>query len=67
MISRCTSGPPYICQARQRRGLLGASTFEGNEKVFICHDREELLEALDQVYASGYPDHDGHPGVYPRG
>ena len=27
------------------------------KKVFICQTWEELLHALDLVYASGYPDH----------
>lgn len=26
-------------------------------KVYICQTREELLAALDEVYAAGYPDH----------
>ena len=31
--------------------------FEGIKKVYICQSWEELLEALDAVYAAGYPDH----------
>ncbi len=30
--------------------------FPGNEKVFICRSREELLAVLGKVYAAGYPD-----------
>ena len=32
-------------------------TFQGVNKVYICQSWEELLHALDQVYAAGYPDH----------
>ena len=31
--------------------------FEGIKKVYICDTWEELLEALDAIYAAGYPDH----------
>lgn len=31
--------------------------FPGIKKVYICQDRTELEEALDAVYAAGYPDH----------
>ena len=26
-------------------------------KVYVCQSWEELLAALDEVYAAGYPDH----------
>ena len=31
--------------------------FEGIKKVYICDTWEELLQALDAIYAAGYPDH----------
>ena len=41
----------YLSLLRKLRKLPGV------KKVFICQTWEELLHALDLVYASGYPDH----------
>ena len=49
-------GPPYI--AKPADGVAyWQHEFEGIKKVYICQSRQELLDALDAVYAAGYPDH----------
>ena len=48
--------PPYI--AKPADGVAyWQHEFEGIKKVYICQSRQELLDALDAVYAAGYPDH----------
>ncbi len=47
--------PPFICKPADGVAYW-AHPFEGNEKVFQCQDREELLLVLEKVYASGYPE-----------
>ena len=47
--------PPYICKPSNGVAYW-EHPFPGNEKVFCCRDRANLLEVLDKVYASGYPD-----------
>ena len=49
-------GAPYICKPSNGVAYW-EHEFEGVKKVFICQTWEELLHALDLVYASGYPDH----------
>ena len=49
-------GPPYIAKPADSVAYW-EHEFEGVKKVFICQTWEELLHALDLVYASGYPDH----------
>jgi len=49
-------GPPYI--AKPADGVAyWACGDHSLAKVYICQSWEELLEALDHVYAAGYPDH----------
>ena len=49
-------GPPYI--AKPADGVAyWQHEFDGIKKVYICQSRQELLDALDAVYAAGYPDH----------
>ena len=48
-------GAPYICKPSNGVSYW-EHPFPGNEKVFKCRTREELLAVLDKVYASGYPD-----------
>ena len=49
-------GPPYI--AKPADGVAyWQHEFEGIKKVYICQSCQELLDALDAVYAAGYPDH----------
>lgn len=49
-------GPPYI--AKPADGVAyWQHEFEGIKKVYICQSRQELLDALDAVYAAGYPGH----------
>ena len=47
--------PPYICKPSNGVAYW-EHPFEGNEKVFTCPTRENLIEVLDKVYAAGYPD-----------
>ena len=47
--------PPYICKPANGVAYW-EHPFPGNEKVFRCRDKKHLLEVLDKVYASGYPD-----------
>ena len=47
-------GPPYV--AKPADGVAYWATGHRElKKVYICRSREELLSALDQVYAAGYP------------
>ena len=46
---------PFICKPSNGVAYW-EHPFAGNEKVFKCKTREELLHVLDKVYASGYPD-----------
>ena len=48
-------GPPYVAKPADSVAYW-EHEFEGVKKVFICQTWEELLHALDLVYASGYPD-----------
>ena len=49
-------GPPYI--AKPADGVAyWACGDHSLAKVYICDTWEELLQALDHVYAAGYPDH----------
>ena len=49
-------GAPYI--AKPADGVAyWACGDHSLAKVYICQSREELLEALDHVYAAGYQDH----------
>ncbi|HCO62371.1 MAG TPA: ATP-grasp domain-containing protein [Clostridiales bacterium] len=46
--------PPYI--AKPSDGVAYWATGHSElKKVYICQSRQELLEALDEVYAAGYP------------
>ncbi len=48
----------FPCIAKPADGVAyWEHEFEGIKKVYICQDRQELLDALDAVYAAGYPDH----------
>ena len=47
--------PPFICKPSNGVAYW-EHPFPGNEKVFICKDRQNLEDVLDRVYASGYPD-----------
>ena len=48
--------PPYI--AKPADGVAYWATGHNElKKVYLCQSWEELLAALDQVYAAGYPDH----------
>ena len=47
---------PYIAKPADSVAYW-AHEFEGMKKVYICDTWEELLEALDAIYAAGYPDH----------
>jgi len=49
-------GPPYIAKPADSVAYW-EHEFEGIKKVYICDSWEELLQALDAVYAAGYPDH----------
>lgn len=49
-------GPPYIAKPADSVAYW-EHDFEGIKKVYICQSWEELLQALDAVYAAGYPDH----------
>ena len=47
-------GPPYV--AKPADGVAYWATGHRElKKVYICQSREELLAALDEVYAAGYP------------
>lgn len=48
--------PPYVAKPADSVAYW-AHEFEGVKKVYVCQTWEELLHALDLVYASGYPDH----------
>lgn len=47
--------PPYICKPSNGVAYW-EHPFAGNEKVFTCPTRENLMEVLARVYAAGYPD-----------
>ena len=49
-------GPPYIAKPADSVAYWACGVHE-LAKVYICQSWEELLAALDQVYAAGYPDH----------
>ena len=49
-------GPPYIAKPADSVAYWATGVHE-LAKVYICQSWEELLAALDQVYAAGYPDH----------
>ncbi len=49
-------GPPYVAKPADSVAYW-QHEFEGIKKVYICQSREELLSALDAVYAAGYPGH----------
>ena len=49
-------GPPYIAKPADSVAYW-ATGVHALAKVYICQSWEELLDALDQVYAAGYPDH----------
>ncbi len=49
-------GPPYIAKPADSVAYW-ATGVHALAKVYICQTWEELLAALDQVYAAGYPDH----------
>ena len=49
-------GPPYIAKPANSVAYWACGVHE-LAKVYICQSWEELLAALDQVYAAGYPDH----------
>lgn len=46
--------PPFICKPADGVAYW-AHPFPGNEKVFTCKDRDELLSVLDKIYEAGYP------------
>ena len=48
--------PPYIAKPADSVAYWGCGD-HSLAKVYICQSREELLQSLDHVYASGYPDH----------
>ena len=47
------SSPPTSCKPANGVAYW-EHPFPGNEKVFICRDRQHLETVLDKVYASGY-------------
>ena len=49
-------GPPYIAKPADSVAYWACGD-HSLAKVYICQTFEELLEALDHVYAAGYPDH----------
>lgn len=49
-------GPPYIAKPADSVAYW-AHDFQGIKKVYICQSREDLLSALDAIYAAGYPGH----------
>ena len=49
-------GPPYIAKPADSVAYW-ATGVHALAKVYVCQSWEELLTALDQVYAAGYPDH----------
>ena len=49
-------GPPYIAKPADSVAYWACGVHE-LAKVYVCQSWEELLSALDQVYAAGYPDH----------
>ena len=49
-------GPPYIAQPADSVAYW-ATGVHALAKVYVCQSWEELLAALDEVYAAGYPDH----------
>ena len=49
-------GPPYIAKPADSVAYWACGD-HSLAKVYICQTWEELLAALDHVYAAGYPDH----------
>ena len=49
-------GPPYIAKPADSVAYW-ATGVHALAKVYVCQSWEELLAALDEVYAAGYPDH----------
>ena len=49
-------GPPYIAKPADSVAYWACGD-RSLAKVYICQSWEELLEALDHVYAAGYQDH----------
>lgn len=49
-------GPPYIAKPADSVAYWACGD-HSLAKVYICQSWEELLEALEHVYAAGYPDH----------
>lgn len=49
-------GPPYIAKPADSVAYWACGD-HSLAKVYICQSWEELLEALDHVYAAGYADH----------
>ena len=49
-------GPPYIAKPADSVAYWACGD-HSLAKVYICQSWEELLEALDHVYAAGYQDH----------
>lgn len=49
-------GPPYIAKPADSVAYWACGV-HALAKVYICQSWEELLQALDQVYAAGYQDH----------
>jgi len=49
-------GPPYIAKPADSVAYWACNEPK-LKKVYVCQSREELLAALDEVYAAGYQDH----------
>ncbi len=49
-------GPPYIAKPADSVAYWACGVHE-LAKVYVCQSWEQLLAALDQVYAAGYPGH----------
>lgn len=47
--------PPYVCKPSNGVAYW-EHPFEGNEKVFFCHTKGELVKVLETVYDAGYDD-----------
>ena len=56
ITSRCPSARP-ISPSPPTAWPTGPLGVHALAKVYVCQSWEELLTALDQVYAAGYPDH----------